>query len=535
MKQVGRIKYIWTLLIAIIFAVGAGLSLPIFLNSMALINFDWQYTKISIFAIVALLALWFDYQLFRAAEGQRKRFGSSSLLLALSVQTLWLVAVGYLLLMKTSNQAILLTMTVPFYLVGVAGLIISLIVMKQQDHVINVGTAQKRSLFRWNIIISLFFIYALLFFGLTANWMTGITIAVSVGLIIDPAWAAYYSGAKRQMILNRLTRKGVVLSEERDVLPMLRDVKNIVIEKSGLLTTPGVMIRTIQSYDDRYSDFDILGIATGLATDIRTNDYQSPLAVAIKAYADAKGVFPSKVSEPRYLPEIGIEGVINNGRYAFVSATYAQEHYGINERHFGQINALGNSVSYVVEGERVIGVVAFHAPATYSIMSLDRFFLERSIKLHVISADTRGSVEEVTQIMNSVVEAEANLKPADKIAKQQAILDEPNTILITNQEPSATLNADLVIAVGDRPKHADIKIWAIEDLVALWEASGQLAYADSRTMTTVAILKLLLLVLASGLGMFLVSWLFIAPIIAVGIRLVVTLLLKFIAKKQTNK
>lgn len=531
MKRIGQIKFIWTAIIAIVLAIGAALVLPLLLNQAPLIQLAWPNTKYLVFALAFILNLYFDYELYKAVRVQRSVLGGTSLIASLVLQFVWLLAVGYLLLVRPMRQLILATMTLPLYLVGVFVLAIALGIMQNQLGQIKITSPQTHSLQRWNYIIMLFCLYALIFFGLTTNWITGVTIAIATGLIVDPAWTAQTAGAYRQWVFNGLARKGVVLKDNQDLITDLRKVKNVVIEKSGLLTSPGVLIRTVQSYDDRYSDFDILGIATGLVSDKGNRDYRSPLAIAIKAYADAKGVFASQVSEPEYLPEIGVRGVINNQRFAFVSATYAKGRYDINERHFGQINALGNSVSYVVEGERVIGVVAFHAPANYSIMTLDKFFLARGMQLHVISADTRGSVEEVTQIMNSVVEAEANMAPADKLAKYQELLAVENTILITNQETTGDLPNALVIGVGDAPQNPDIKIWAIEDLPSLWDASDQMLHADRTVMYRIAILNLVLLVLAAGLGILLVNWFFIAPIIAVIVRLIVTIFWRLTAKK----
>ena len=533
--RLGLSKYKWIIVVLIGLIIVTGIFMPIILTYPAFVTAGKPLVGWILALLTAIVLGWIDYRLIKLARYDAKHFGDTGLWVSVVMQSVWLLSIVWFMLQVPNPHGMLLTMTLPIYLVGLLGLTINYRMMQRLAQFVLIGQRQLSALKHWNTILTFFVAYALLFFGLTVNWQTGLTIAVAVGLIVDPIWPAIRSGWHRKMILYRLAHVGVDVKGDTSEIDHLRDIKHVVIEKSGILTSAGVVIRTVQSYDDRYSDFDILGIVAGLVSDARMTDFQSPLSIAIETYARKNGVFPSKVTEPEYLPAVGVKGVIQNQRYAFVSATYAREHYDVNERHFQQINDLGNSVSYLVENDVVIGVVAFQAPTSYSVISLDKFFRSHGIQAHIISADTTGSVEQVTNILKSVVEVKSGLQVEEKEARQKELLTQPDTLLITNQRYQTDLGAQLVVGVGNRLDNADIKVWSADDLPQLWQAADDLKHDNTSAVLNMGLIMLILLILAAGLGIFASSWLFIAPIIAVVIRMIVTGILYFIQRPQSKK
>ena len=87
-------------------------------------------------------------------------------------------------------------------------------------------------------------VYATLFYGITLNWQSGLTVAVSVLIIIDPRWPAMWAAYRRFRLLRQLADQGLKFQNPRalDDLPKITD---IVAEKSGVLTSDDLKILSL--------------------------------------------------------------------------------------------------------------------------------------------------------------------------------------------------------------------------------------------------------------------------------------------------
>src|SRR5699024_10810930 len=205
--------------------------------------------------------------------------------------------------------------TLPILFLGMALLLMSVGALQKETLSIILNAPMKRTVHRLNITTMFLAIYALLFFGLTTNWIYGLTTMASVLLIADANWPALWSGWHREQSLEKLATNGVNFKNAR-VIEKLPQVTTIITENSGILTDNHMTVHSIMSLDKRYSDFDILGIATGLLS----MDETSALSKSILQYAENHGVFPSTASEPEIVDGAGIKGVILNERFAVLSA-----------------------------------------------------------------------------------------------------------------------------------------------------------------------------------------------------------------------
>jgi cation transport ATPase len=499
-------------------AVLTALVMPVVMGGNALISLDIPYLTKIMLAIPALLLIWLDFGMIKQAIVQQKEEGLTTLWLPIVGQSVWFVVLVWLLF-APAKGVFVQTMTLPIMLLGWAGLMVTLGIMQRRERVIALDTPGITSAKRLQMIAVVIAIYAALFYGLTVNWQSGLTVAVAVFIVFDPRWPAMWAAWRRFNILRDLAELGMTFQNPH-VLDNISKVTDIVIEKNGILTTGDVNIRSISSLDDRYSDFDILGITSGLL-----QNFDNPLSDAIMQYARNYGVYPSDATEPELVPLVGVKGVINNEPFSIVSANYAAANYAINDTTLEALIDLGNSVSYIVDGVQVVGILSFATHYDVSLMSFDRFFNQRGIKFHVFSADTRGSVEGLQKVMSTLATVETDLPADDKLAKQAEFLQTENTILVTNQAVPEGVTDAMVISIGDNLEFADVKMPNIDILHELWNTADSLSRNDHRVLNWATILSVVLILLAGGIGVFITPLLFIAPIIAVIIRLILSLTL----------
>uniref|UniRef100_UPI0035A05597 ATPase P n=1 Tax=Weissella soli TaxID=155866 RepID=UPI0035A05597 len=520
-----QLKYLRYAAGAFVMALLTAVVLPILIGMQPILSVNIPYLTKAMLAIPAVLIIWLDYGMIRQALAQQREEGVTTLWLPIIGQTLWFVVLTWLLVTPALGNFVK-TMTLPMMLLGWAGLMISLGLLQRRERAIALDEAGIKSAMRLESVALVAAVYATLFYGITLNWQSGLTVAVSVLIIIDPRWPAMWSAYRRFRLLRQLADQGLKFQNPRalDDLPKITD---IVAEKSGVLTSNDLKIRSITSVDDRYSDYDVLGITAGLLAGTDT-----PMAQALLQYAREYNVYPSEASEQEKIPYVGASGVINNERFQIVSASYASEHYEINEATLDQLIALGNSVSYIIDGVQIIGVLTYAATFNADLLKFDRFLASRHINLHIVTADTNGSLFEMQKTLRTLVQPQANLTPEAKLAAQASLLRNDHTLLVTNQAVPVEIEDAMVVGVNGALEFADIKAPGIAQLHELWNTADLLQQNDHRVLTITTILSALLIILAAGVGVFFSSWLFIAPIFAVGIRLVLSLTLSAVVSED---
>lgn len=521
-----RIRYSQYAIVMLILAVLSALFLPTLVGTSTLMSAHIKNMTMTIFGIAAVMVVYTDDRMIKQALYQQKQLRVVTLWLPILGQTIWYLAVLWIYLTNMTGYTVL-TMTLPILFLGMALLLISLGALQKETLSIILNAPMKRTAHRLNITTMFLAIYALLFFGLTTNWIYGLTTMASVLLITDANWPALWSGWHREQSLEKLATNGVNFKNAR-VIEKLPQVTTIITEKSGILTDNHMTVHSILSLDKRYSDFDILGIATGLLSMNET----SALSKSILQYAENHGVFPSTASEPEIIDGAGIKGVILNESFAVLSAAeVVAEGYDVDLNALETYKMLGNSVSYVVDSLQVIGVITFGDTLNKALLSLDRFFTTRHLGVKIASGDTIGATMQLSNIMTSLDEVKSDLTPAEKTVQQEQWTSQTNTMFVTNQDNLPTQTDTITVAV-DRPDiNADIHVANVADLEKLWATADRLIQIDKRMLSLASLPIIILLLLAAGLGIFISPWLYVAPVLAVIIRCVMSYLLRLRVKR----
>ncbi|MFP7242413.1 HAD family hydrolase [Pediococcus pentosaceus] len=477
--------------------------------------------------LAGLLVVWTTGQMVVQASRQNKEQTYTTLWLPILGQLCWYGVVVWLYL-APEDSGLLSFMTLPLLLFGLVLLYLTLSWSQGAEHAWPASRPMQVVAQQLTWIAGFLSLYSFLFFGLTVNWQVGLTLATASLLIIDPRWPLIWTAFRRMQVVTRLRRMGLVVTDPEQLLA-LRDIKNVVTEKAGILTVDNYVIYTASSLDEAYSDFDVLAIMTTLEAALG-----GPLADAVQDYARDYGVYPGEAQDVIPMLSVGVQGEVLGQRFKLVSASYAMDQkYQVDQRRLDAIIALGDSVSLLVLDQKVIGALSFSASIHRSLMRFDNFFNQHDMQLRLATTDTTGSVQKLMEMMTTLADVRAGLNPDQKHQQQATWLSEAPSLLLTNQYKAAELKPTVTVAVGNNVSQADIVIKSLANLGDLYGAANDLYRIDHQTLRLWQIILIIMVLITAGLQALIATF-WLTPILAVIIRALVTWWIKQSTRWQTK-
>jgi P-type Cu+ transporter len=206
-------------------------------------------------------------------------------------------------------------------------------------------------------------------------------------------------------------RRGILI-KDAEALELAHAVTIVAFDKTGTLTVGQPTLAAVLPAPDRSRE-EVLQLAAALQ---RSSGH--PLALAV--LAEAKGLPALAVEQARALPGRGVEGMVQGRRLALGSARLARE-LGVQASvEAQQWEARGHTVSWLVEGDRLLGLLAFgdrvKDKAAEAVAELD----SRGIRTVMLTGDSRGAAAGVAQQLG-ITEIHAEVLPGDKAGIVQAL------------------------------------------------------------------------------------------------------------------
>lgn len=259
--------------------------------------------------------------------------------------------------------------------------------------------------------------------------------------------------------LMALTAQRGLLIQNIEPLEHADKLKYALMDKTGTLTEGNFKIRTLKSISAEYSDSDILAIMATLE-----DGSNHPLAQGIIAMAKNKKIGLMNGSEIENRPGIGVTGVINNQRFALVAIDYLVEHaIAFDQNYFDKLADAGNSVSFLVTTDKVVGLVAQGDVIKASAIKFIRELKKRGITPVMLTGDNPVMAQRVAKSL-AISDVKAQLKPDQKAQLVREYQKKGPVMMIgdgVNDSP-ALAQAELGIAIGAGPdiaiKAADVVI-----------------------------------------------------------------------------
>lgn len=208
-------------------------------------------------------------------------------------------------------------------------------------------------------------------------------------------------------------RQGILI-KDAEALELAHAVTVVAFDKTGTLTVGQPTLSAVLPADGLGRD-EVLQLAAALQ---RSSSH--PLALAVLAEAQGLPILP--VEQARALPGRGVEGLVQGRQLALGSARLAQERGVAVHAEAQRLEAEGHTVSWLIEGSRLLGLLAFGDRIKDTAASAVAELQSRGIRTVMLTGDSHGAAAGVARQLG-ISEVHAEVLPGDKAAQVQALRD----------------------------------------------------------------------------------------------------------------
>lgn len=305
---------------------------------------------------------------------------------------------------------------------------------------------------------------------------TAMTIMVTVFVIACP----HALGLAIPLVVSRSTSIGAqngLLVRNRQAIEASQHVSHVLLDKTGTLTEGQFTVNALVPS----KDVDEQTLLTRLAA-LESNSTH-PLAQAIIAAAQAKGIKVEAAQSSQNIPGVGIAGEINGHQYMIVNGNYlTKQGIQFDQAVADKWAAKGNSVSFLLQDKQVQGMVAEGDTIKAGAKELISGLQKRGITPVMLTGDNQKAAEHVAGLLG-LKEFHAGLLSNDKqkiVAEYQA---KGNHVIMVgdgvNDAPSlAAANIGVAIGAG-----TDVAIDSADVILVKSEPSDILHFLDLAKIT----------------------------------------------------
>lgn len=218
------------------------------------------------------------------------------------------------------------------------------------------------------------------------------------------------------------------------------------MDKTGTLTAGNFKVADFQSGVNQFTAEDVLAMMAGLE-----NGSSHPLAVGILAAAKEHQLTPKSSKDVHQITGVGLSGTIDGQTYEIVSAAYLdKQNLAYDQQTFDKLASAGNSVSFLIQDQTVLGFVAQGDQIKPEAKNLIDSLKAQHITPVMLTGDNPQSAQVVAKQLG-ITEVHAGLLPEDKAKLvQQYQADGSHVMMIgdgVNDAPSLA-RADIGVAIG---------------------------------------------------------------------------------------
>lgn len=279
--------------------------------------------------------------------------------------------------------------------------------------------------------------------GLT-NLTTALPVAVAVFVIACP----HALGLAVPLVVARstsLAAQNGLLLRNRDVLEQVGHLKYALMDKTGTLTQGHFTVNHVQSLTDQASDHDILQLMANLES-----GSSHPLATGILTAAKDADLTVKAAKDAKQTTGVGQFGTIDGTTYGLVAVNYLDKHnLDYDHDQFKSLAAEGNSISFLVTDDQVLGLVAEGDQVKPTAGKLIKALKRHGITPVMLTGDNQETADKVAHAVG-IDDVQARLLPEDKEKLVQEYQQRGKVLFIgdgVNDAPSLA-RADIGMAIG---------------------------------------------------------------------------------------
>lgn len=237
-----------------------------------------------------------------------------------------------------------------------------------------------------------------------------------------------------------------LIIKNRESVEIAQHIDYVMMDKTGTLTEGNFSVNHYESFKNDLSNDTILSLFASLES-----QSNHPLAISIVDFAKSKNVSFTNPQDVNNIPGVGLEGIIDNKTYKITNVSYLDKHkLNYDDDLFTKLAQQGNSISYLIEDQQVIGMIAQGDQIKESSKQMVADLLSRNITPVMLTGDNNEVAHAVAKELG-ISDVHAQLMPEDKESIIKDYQSDGNKVMMVgdgiNDAPSL-IRADIGIAIG---------------------------------------------------------------------------------------
>ncbi|WP_414930509.1 heavy metal translocating P-type ATPase [Staphylococcus ureilyticus] len=237
-----------------------------------------------------------------------------------------------------------------------------------------------------------------------------------------------------------------LIIKNRESVEMAQHIDYVMMDKTGTLTEGNFSVNHYESFKEGLSNDTIISLFASLES-----QSNHPLAISIVDFAKSKNVSSANPQNVNNIPGVGLEGIIDNKTYKITNVSYLDQHgFEYDNDLFIKLAQQGNSISYLIDEQQVIGMIAQGDQIKESSKQMVADLLSRNITPVMLTGDNKEVAKAVAKELG-ISDVHAQLKPEDKECIIKDYQRSGKKVMMVgdgiNDAPSL-IRADIGIAIG---------------------------------------------------------------------------------------
>ena len=237
-----------------------------------------------------------------------------------------------------------------------------------------------------------------------------------------------------------------LIIKNRESVEIAQHIDYVMMDKTGTLTEGNFSVNHYESFKNDLSNDTILSLFASLES-----QSNHPLAISIVDFAKSKNISFTNPQDVNNIPGVGLEGLIDNKTYKITNVSYLDKHkLNYDDDLFTKLAQQGNSISYLIEDQQVIGMIAQGDQIKESSKQMVADLLSRNITPVMLTGDNNEVAHAVAKELG-ISDVHAQLMPEDKESIIKDYQSDGNKVMMVgdgiNDAPSL-IRADIGIAIG---------------------------------------------------------------------------------------
>ncbi|EGQ3086072.1 cadmium-translocating P-type ATPase [Staphylococcus pseudintermedius] len=237
-----------------------------------------------------------------------------------------------------------------------------------------------------------------------------------------------------------------LMIKNRAAIETAQHIDYVMMDKTGTLTEGHFSVNHYESFHEDTSDEAVLSLFASLES-----QSNHPLATSIVGFAKSKNIAYAQPQDVQNISGIGLEGKVGDQSYKITNVTYLEQNgFDYDQALFTKLAQQGNSISYLIDEQQVIGIIAQGDQIKDSSQQMVADLLAKGITPVMLTGDNQEVAETVAKALG-INDVHAQLMPEDKESIIKAYQSKGKKVMMVgdgiNDAPSL-IRSDIGIAIG---------------------------------------------------------------------------------------